>query len=158
MKNLNPLEQVLALFRPINTFLFFVSSSSLSWNFRVTKFLDGEKEEEEGRERERERGKKEYDPHSSCLCNEIFFLPEFLLAGRELLWSVVLYKLGITCPSFFSKRFAVEPQEFLREIEKKTTRIGEGVEGRKKKRKKKKLKKLRVKSRWKRLTFPSTWN
>lgn len=156
MKNLNPLEQVLALFRPINTFLFLFLLLLWVGIFELRNFWMERRERRRGRERE--RGKKEYDPHSSCLCNEIFFLPEFLLAGRELLWSVVLYKLGITCPSFFSKRFAVEPQEFLREIEKKTTRIGEGVEGRKKKRKKKKLKKLRVKSRWKRLTFPSTWN
>ena len=158
MKNLNPLEQVLALFRPINTFLFLFLFLLLWVGIFELRNFWMERKKKRKEERERERGKKEYDPHSSCLCNEIFFLPEFLLAGRELLWSVVLYKLGITCPSFFSKRFAVEPQEFLREIEKKTTRIGEGVEGRKKKRKKKKLKKLRVKSRWKRLTFPSTWN
>lgn len=57
MKNLNPLEQVLALFLPINTFFFLFLLLLWSWNFRVTKFLDGEKEEEEGRERERERKK-----------------------------------------------------------------------------------------------------
>lgn len=158
-KNLNTLERIHKISRCFER-LTPSLRQFLSCVLRVTKFLDGKergRERKEGRKGERERERKKGTRSAQLVPVQRDFFPGSLLAGRELLWSVVLYKLGITCPSFFSKRFAVEPQEFLREIEKKTTRIGEEVKE-KRREKKIKRKKLRVKSRWKRLTFPSTWN
>lgn len=58
MKNLNPLEQVLALFRPINTFLF-LFLFLLLWVgiFELRNFwMERKKKRKEGRERERKKG------------------------------------------------------------------------------------------------------
>lgn len=84
-KNLNTLERIHKISRcferltpSLRQFLSCVYELRNFWMGRK----EGEKERKEGRERERERGKKEHDPHSSCLCNEIFS-PGLFLRGEN---------------------------------------------------------------------------
>lgn len=84
-KNLNPLERIHKISRcferltpSLRQFLSCVYELRNFWMGRK----EGEKERKEGRERERGRGKKEHDPHSSCLCNEIFS-PGLFLRGEN---------------------------------------------------------------------------
>lgn len=84
-KNLNTLERIHKISRcferltpSLGQFLSCVYELRNFWMGRK----EGEKERKEGRERERERGKKEHDPHSSCLCNEIFS-PGLFLRGEN---------------------------------------------------------------------------
>lgn len=83
-KNLNTLERTHKISRCFER-LTPSLRQFLSCVLRVTKFLDGKergRERKEGRKGERERGKKEHDPHSSCLCNEIFS-PGLFLRGEN---------------------------------------------------------------------------
>lgn len=84
-KNLNTLERIHKISRcferltpSLGQFLSCVYELRNFWMGRK----EGEKERKEGRERERGRGKKEHDPHSSCLCNEIFS-PGLFLRGEN---------------------------------------------------------------------------
>lgn len=84
-KNLNTLERIHKISRcferltpSLRQFLSCVYELRNFWMGRK----EGEKERKEGRERERGRGKKEHDPHSSCLCNEIFS-PGLFLRGEN---------------------------------------------------------------------------
>lgn len=84
-KNLNTLERTHKISRcferltpSLGQFLSCVYELRNFWMGRK----EGEKERKEGRERERGRGKKEHDPHSSCLCNEIFS-PGLFLRGEN---------------------------------------------------------------------------
>lgn len=84
-KNLNTLERIHKISRcferltpSLRQFLSCVYELRNFWIGRK----EGEKERKEGRERERGRGKKEHDPHSSCLCNEIFS-PGLFLRGEN---------------------------------------------------------------------------
>lgn len=79
-KNLNPLERAHKISRcferltpSLRQFLSCVYELRNFWMGRK----EGEKERKEGRER-----KKEHDPHSSCLCNEIFS-PGLFLRGEN---------------------------------------------------------------------------
>lgn len=84
-KNLNTLERIHKISRcferltpSLGQFLSCVYELRNFWMRRK----EGEKERKVGRERERGRGKKEHDPHSSCLCNEIFS-PGLFLRGEN---------------------------------------------------------------------------